>query len=353
MILTKSPHYIDIPWSFNSSIPNRYVLQLFVLNGEKVQEFEEPTFEYENKNPLQRSGNSKVDISNLVDIFITTDLVKGTETSVLDSNSASWILSNVIYFNIDGSSSGITQEITNLAIKGFGYGIEGENTTIPSNNILAYAGGVKVSRESNFTLPIKVSETESKTVTVISYPNNEINKTFTIDATTNSNEIIKNVYVKCSETSLDDYIHITYDNTTVELTVIDELRYIPIDIWFVNRYGQLYSLTFFKDRIESLIIESDEYQTFKGQPINGMHEYERYNITGRTSFKAKSGFVSEQMNEVFKQLYLSDRVWVFDGEVFNPVNVKGRNIQYKTRQRERLVDYEVEFEYAYNEINRI
>ena len=53
----------------------------------------------------------------------------------------------------------------------------------------------------------------------------------------------------------------------------------------------------------------------------------------------------------FKQLFLSDLVWNFDGTTFIPVNLGSSSLEYKTRQRDRLINYEVEFEYAFNEIN--
>lgn len=353
MILTRSPYYLTIPWDSPSSLitPDKYILEIYVWSGLK-DDLNIVTYEVENKNPLARSGNSKVDISNYVNDILTIGLESNTETSVIDSNSAVWVKTQVIYY-INGVAQSPEFTITDLAIKGFGYGIEGENTSIPSNNILAYGSSVNVDRNSNFTLPIKVSETESKNVTVISYPYNEINESFTIESTTNSSELIKNIFVKCNETSLDTSIQIDYDGVIYELIVKDELRYEPIDLWFLNKYGQLYSLTFFKERIDSLKVESEDYESSVGQPIDGVHQFNIYNKNGKTEFKIKSGFLKQTNNELFKQLFLSEKVWHFNGSVFIPVNLSSQNIEYKTRQRDRLISYELTFDYAFSEVNNI
>ena len=349
MILTESPYYKITPWDISAE---RYVLEIYVWSGLKASVPVSATYEIENKNPLGRSGDSKVNISNYINDFLTVGLESDSTTNVIDSNSAVWVKTQVIDY-----ISGVAQEprlvSTDLAIKGYGYGIEGENTTIPSNNILAYGSSVNVSYNSNFTLPIKVSETVSVDITVISYPNNEINKSFTIPSTTNSNELIKNVFVKCSECTQDTSIQIDYDGVIYELILKEELRYNPIDIWYLNKYGQLYSLTFFKDKTESLKVESEQYESSVGQPINGIHQFEKFNTTGKSEFKVKSGFLKQTNNEIFKQLFLSNKLWQFNGTTFIPLNLKSSNIEYKTRQRDRLISYEIDFEYAFSEKNNI
>lgn len=347
MILTKSPYYVTIPWDVSAE---KYILELYVWSGLKASVPVSATYEIENKNPLARSGDSKVDISNFINDALTIGLESDNTTNVIDSNSAVWVKYQVIDY-ISGVAQTPRLVTTGLAIKGFGYGIEGENTTIPSNNILANEQSVNVSYDSNFTLPIKVSETLETDVTVISYPNNEINKSFTISATTNSNELIKNIFVKCSECILDTSIQICVEGVIYELILKEELRHDPLDVWYINKYGQLYSLTFFREKTETLKVESDKYESSNGQAIDGIHQFEKFNTNGKTEYKINSGWINESNNELFKQLFLSDKVWHFDGSKFIPLNLGSTNLQYKTRQKDRLINYEVTFKYAFNEIN--
>ena len=190
-------------------------------------------------------------------------------------------------------------------------------------------------------------------VTVISYPNNEINYSVSEGTTFSSDEIVKNVFVNVSETTLDTYIEIVYNGVTTTLNIIDECKYTPIDIVFFNKHGGEQVLTFFKERTDSLKIKSEDFESDRGQPNLGNHQFVRYNTQGRSSFKVHSGFVDEDLNETFRQLLLSDRVWSYKDSVFTPLNVKTSNFKEKTRQKERLISYEIEFEVSFNEINNI
>ena len=59
------------------------------------------------------------------------------------------------------------------------------------------------------------------------------------------------------------------------------------------------------------------------------------------------------MNDTFKQLLLSSKVWLIDGADTIPLNVKSSSLEYKTRAKDRLINYEIEFDYSFNEINSI
>lgn len=190
-------------------------------------------------------------------------------------------------------------------------------------------------------------------VTVISYPNNEINYSVSEGTTFDSAEFVKNVFVDVSETTLDTYIKIVYNGVTTTLNIIDECKYTPIDIVFFNKNGGQQVLTFFKEKSDSLNITSEKYESDRGQPSLGGHQFVRYNTQGRSSFKVHSGFVDEDLNETFRQLLLSDRVWSFANSVFTPLNVKTSSFEEKTRLKEKLISYEIEFELSYNEINNI
>jgi hypothetical protein len=59
------------------------------------------------------------------------------------------------------------------------------------------------------------------------------------------------------------------------------------------------------------------------------------------------------MNQIVKQMLLSERVWEFVGGNYIPLKLKGTGVEYKTRQKDRLINYEMEFEYAFNEVNNV
>jgi hypothetical protein len=190
-------------------------------------------------------------------------------------------------------------------------------------------------------------------ITVISYPDNQIDYEITPTTSLLSNEMVQNLWVDVSEATTDEYIEIVFNGVTTTLLITDECRYTPIDIAFQNKEGALQIFTFFKAKSESMSTTNEEFETDRGQPLAGNHQYVKYNVQGKSKFKVNSGFVAEALNETFKQMLLSERVWMYENEIFTPLNIASKSIEYKTRQKDRLINYEIEFEYAFNEINNI
>lgn len=190
-------------------------------------------------------------------------------------------------------------------------------------------------------------------ITVISYPNNEINYSISDPLSMTSSELVKNIWVDLSETISDEYVEIVFNSETITLLIQDECRYDPVDIAFQNKEGALQFMTFFKAKTESMSVTNEEFETDRGQPLFGNHQYVTYNVQGKSKFKMNSGFVDESMNETFKQLILSERVWSFKDGTYTPLKMGSKSIEYKTRMKDRLINYEIEFEYAFNEINNI
>jgi hypothetical protein len=190
-------------------------------------------------------------------------------------------------------------------------------------------------------------------ITIISYPDNQINESIVEPTSLLSNEMIQNVWVNVAEATTDTYIEIVFNGVTTTLLITDECRYTPIDICFQNKEGALQFMTFFKARTDSLSVTNEEFEGDRGQPLDGNHQYVKFNVQGKSKFKVNSGFIEESMNETVRQLLLSERVWMYSNEIFTPLNVAGKSLEYKTRQKDRLINYEIDFDYAFNEINSI
>lgn len=187
-------------------------------------------------------------------------------------------------------------------------------------------------------------------ITVKSYPLNEINYTITTDDTSFSNELVKYLWVDVSEAVSDSYIEIVYNGVTKTLLITDECRYTPQDIAFQNKEGALQIMTFFKTKKDSISIDSENYEANRG---HGFHQKVKFNINAQSKFSVSSGFVTEDKNETIKQLLLSEKVWLLNDGVEIPINVKSSSQEFKTRQNDRLINYELDFDYAFNEINNV
>ena len=173
MILTKSPYYKTIPWKnpSNGHTSTSYVIEIYIWNGSKSEVPNTPNYEIENINPLGLTGSLDVNISPYINDVLNVATTKANATSVIDGECAVWVKTQVIYFF---GTTRLSPEFvrTDFAVKGYTYGIEGKSSTldggnerIPENGVLAFGNFANISRQSQFTLPIKISETEETEIT--------------------------------------------------------------------------------------------------------------------------------------------------------------------------------------------
>ena len=161
-----------------------------------------------------------------------------------------------------------------------------------------------------------------------------------------------------------DTIHIGNTDGTLDIIkvkTIDECRYEPKKITFVNKFGVLQDMYFFKKMVEQMTTKRESYKantlTNSNQYDTTVHTKRDFNITANESMTLSSGFLSESYNEVFKQLMLSEKVWITNTtnteEQVLPINIKTSDITYKTSLNDKLVEYTIEFENSYNVLNDI
>jgi hypothetical protein len=118
---------------------------------------------------------------------------------------------------------------------------------------------------------------------------------------------------------------------------------------------------FFKKAVEQMTVEKESYKSntigVYGEYNKSNHVNRDFNVIGNESISLSSGYLSEEYNEVFKQLLLSEKVWVTNiletGEQVLPINVKTSDITYKTSLNNKLVEYTIEFDKSFDTINNI
>jgi hypothetical protein len=147
---------------------------------------------------------------------------------------------------------------------------------------------------------------------------------------------------------------------TIKVKVLEECKYEPKKVTFVNKFGALQDMYFFKKAVEKMTVKKETYKAniLSGGTYNRTHHINReFNVVGRESVTLSSGFLSEEYNEVFKQMMLSEKVWITNiietGEQVLPINVKTSNITYKTSLNDRLVEYTFDFDNSFDTINNI
>jgi len=158
-------------------------------------------------------------------------------------------------------------------------------------------------------------------------------------------------------------ISVTDDNGTTNANVkqVEECKFKPHKVTFVNKNGVLDDMYFFKKSTDSMTTKRESYNanTIKADNTYSVNQHNKreFNITANSMVKLSSGYLNESSNEKFKQLLLSEKIWITrtfkNDELVLPINIKTSSISYKTSLNDKLVDYTIEFNDSYNAINNI
>lgn len=143
---------------------------------------------------------------------------------------------------------------------------------------------------------------------------------------------------------------------TIKVNYIDECKYTPRKVKFYDANGALQQIYMFKASRENLNVSKENYQSIIGgvssnqyQYSSSDHQIKDYNITSKESITLNTGYVGEEQNEVFRQLLNSELVWVDN----KPASITSNNLEYQTRVNDKLINYTISFNYAYNKINNV
>jgi len=130
-----------------------------------------------------------------------------------------------------------------------------------------------------------------------------------------------------------------------------ENKYEPLQCAFINRMGGWEFLTFFKARTQSWEVKNKEYQLLPNDvdynPLRG--ESKAFNYEAKQTIKINTGWVEEYYNELIKDLMTSETI-LLDNK---PVKLKTMTTDLKTSLQDKMINYQIDFEYNYNQINNV
>lgn len=130
----------------------------------------------------------------------------------------------------------------------------------------------------------------------------------------------------------------------------EECKYEPVIIDFVNRYGAWHREFMFKATRNTFDVQDKPYILMQGVDYDSsIGTTKVFNKNGRGSISVNTGWVSEDWNETLKELMLSERILVND----LPCKLKTQNIDFNTHLNDKLINYKLEFEDAYETVNNI
>lgn len=354
--LVRSPHYVNIPFYFDTT--TSATINLTVWDGDLATVPATSTYSLTIPRPSINFAEFNVDLAKLIqeqiETSITIDLTSDTQIVDSTNDSVKWVKYTASYNDPEEVISDI--EGTFVAVDGYGLYSEGVNPTKPTTDILTSASYRKVSRDGFILFPF-VNNGGITSIDVLS-SNNAIDTSETITTSTLSKEVIQYLDIDVSVTTTDEYITVTTqpngDIFTYE--ILDECRYEPIQVIFKNRYGVFDSITLFKKSNISISTKNDEFinNYVSGGVYNTTkHQYKKLNVTAKKTIKINSGYITQSENELYEELLNSEEVYFYQNDALLPVNVKTSSLDFKTRLNDNLVNYSLDFEYAYDIIQNV
>ena len=357
------------------------ILQLYIWSGPIGYIPQSPQYTLR-KNLITGQTVNYYEISELI-----RDYLDITFENTYEDNQVLYVKTDLRAYESDGTEIG-DDVATSFAFDGYsyfeenGFDVEDNPLMISNRQIFALADNL---------VRVPINTQRSPTITFLK--NGNVVNSFSYTSSTDTEDQIRYItlggqtdddnYIeriladngiyeenKCIRAFLDEYeigevdeIRVSGDNVqteTIKVKTLEECKYNPKKVTFINKFGALQDMYFFKKSVEKMNVKKETYKSniLNGSIYNRTHHVNReFNVIGNESITLSSGFLSEEYNEVFKQLLLSEKVWITNltdtEEQVLPINVKTSNITYKTSLNDRLVEYTFEFDNSFDTINNI
>ena len=372
IIRTRSPFFIRTPQETSSSL-SYFQINITVFGGlsssTEVCDDLYATYSLQKK-PLGTEDSVSFDISELVNDHIE-QIFTGTYAS---AKSSIWVTVSTSARQADGTIIGSVTSNTYLAQEGFNKFKEGVNYTTEPIAMLS-STYIQNHKGSTITIPVNVER-----VTQVEWRNGTtVRETDTFTDNGNQNQKIQFALFTAG-TFLDNAL-ITYDSgstTTITLEQVEECKYPVNKITFVNRWGALQDLFFFKKSTENLEATRETFNRsiFEARAVQldppetpgdacqesltfntystTVHAKKTFNANATESIVLNTGFVNELMNPYFEELMVSEYIWLTDSSAnIFPVNLKESSFTKKTGLNDRLINYTMSFEKSFALVNNI
>jgi len=385
-INVRSPYYIK---ASNASLASA-TLSLYIYTGTFTTD--KGTAKYTiTKNEISSNNYVVFEIAELVRDYLDIEF-----DGEYDSQTV-WVEADIEMFDaINGGGSSLGTTSTDyIAFDGYGYFEDGINSELSRTYLQS---NYKVFRldDQNVRVPIFTEDTDSVTY----FYQGVEKRTQAISSSTNTNGQIEYITVSGSDNTdtykervladggtLEDNSLLDAFLDSVDIGLVDELyinsdsgteivkistepcsKYEPYKVTFVNKFGALQDMWFTLKSIESL---NTTGETYKANAVDfGTLTYDtykpqvaQYNKLGKESITLNTNYLSEDYNEVIKQLMMSEQVWLtrLDNPAPDSNNLetvlavipKTQSVTYKTSLNDRLVQYTVDFDYAFDKINTV
>ena len=384
----RSPYYIKVSQTGLTSVTlSLYIYTgTFTANGSVAA----GTLRYSiTKKPLGTNAFVVYEVSELIRDYLEIEFDGSYDSDVV------WI--NAIPTSNGTGSINVTPDNTNgfVGLDGYGYFEQGANPAL-STTLLQSNRTIFALDDNLFRVPVFVQGTNSVSLlykgevkSIIDLTSASVDETseqirYISANSTNSGDIDYDSFVERvlndggtfeGSTCLDDFlgdfsidlideVYVNSDSGTevIKIITLEECKYTPIKVTFVNKFGAIQDLIFFKKSTDSTVVKGEEFKSaFFDQSTltykTYQHQRTQFMVKGNDSITMNTGFINDDYNQVIEELMLSEQVWATfitdTQELVRPLVPKTKSLTFKTTLNDNLVDYAIDFDIANDKINNI
>jgi hypothetical protein len=141
---------------------------------------------------------------------------------------------------------------------------------------------------------------------------------------------------------------------TVRYYVQCEVKYTPVQVAFINRFGVADFITFFKRSDERGNFTQDSYEKSIYNdgfttPSLEVGKYTSFNVNSRNTLTLNTGFVDQNYDETIEDIVMSEYVAVYTNSNWVSVVPNRGTIEYQKSINTQLINYTMSFDFGFDE----
>jgi hypothetical protein len=245
-----------------------------------------------------------------------------------------------------------------------------------NSNIYIYPNAVGTADSGS----IYIQNAQLETGTITEYSGSDSNSSGVINYATSAGQSASTFYARvmkeggtiidenCSDDIMEyvseldiDEAHVIKSDGKVEVISVETLpcnKYENVRLTFVNKFGALQDVHFSAKTTESMSAKGSSYNSINFDYDNlsnnyGRHSVRDFNKNATVRHTLNTDYLHESYSEVFRQLIVSEEVWMEHKGDVRPVNVTTNSLQKKTHANNGLVQFTVSVKESHSLINNI
>ncbi len=346
-IFARSPYIISV----NETGQEGSKIEIFLWNGTGSAP---STAQYTLSKLIPASNNTLTtyDVSPYIREYLSFT-TRQDPTAITALNTNQWCNVRIKRYKLDAGAYTLLSTIDYYAFDGYTYYESGSNVDLGNflleektyyYNAGAYSGQINLFLEYNIY--------DGGEYIVYSKP--DLSASTTLTASSQGWRCVPRVHPSYTATGNIVKVYNVFDSLIATYTFLPicEPKYTPVTIDFINQYGAWQREFFFKASKNTLSIESTDFNVMQSSITSYdvlQGQKKSFNTNARETISVNSGYVNEDFSSNIKQLLMSERILVDN----KPAICKTKSLELMKNINNHMINYNLEFEFAYNTINAV